>query len=68
MSDKPWTSFAEWPPGIVHNGKGGPPANITEDGHDTEEQAIGVCRALERDGFGGERCHFPVRVWWEGCA
>jgi hypothetical protein len=62
---KAWRSNAEWPCGLIHNGVGGPPANITEDGHDTKEQAEAVCRMLERDGFGGERVHFPIRTWVE---
>ena len=59
---KPWTSCAEWPEGHIVNPER---PNVTTDGHDTKEQAEGVCRLLEREGLGGERCHFPVRTWVE---
>jgi hypothetical protein len=36
------------------------PDNETHDFHDTKKQAEAVCRMLERDGLGGERCHFPL--------
>lgn len=57
-----WQSWAEWPDGLVNNisGEG---KNNTVDCHDTEEQAKAVCSMLERNGFGGERIHFPVKTW-----
>jgi hypothetical protein len=39
--------------------------NISEDTHDTKEQAEAVCRLLERDGFGGNGKFFPIRTWTE---
>lgn len=39
--------------------------NISEDTHDTKEQAEAVCRMLERDGFGGNGQIFPIRTWIE---
>lgn len=60
---KKWSSYAEWPPGVVSTADG---KNITEDGHDTEEQADAVCRMLKRDGFGGQGKHFPLCVWTGG--
>jgi hypothetical protein len=39
--------------------------NVTTDTHDTESQAKAVCKLLEREGFSGERCHFPVKTWVE---
>ncbi len=50
-------SIAVWPDGIVHNPEG---TNITEDFHDTYEQANGVIRRLNREGFGGEGKCFPI--------
>jgi hypothetical protein len=55
-----WASWAEWPPGHII---GAEPPNTTHDYHATKEQAEAVCDMLRRDGLGGERCHFPVRVW-----
>ena len=55
-----WLSFAEWPEGVYSNVYDEP---ISEDTHRTEGAAKAVCRALERDGFGGDRQHFPVRTW-----
>ena len=57
-----WQSWAEWPGALVNNisGEG---KNNTEDRHETEDQAKGVCSLLERNGFGGERIHFPVKTW-----
>lgn len=37
--------------------------NISTDTHDTFEQAIGVCKGLERHGFGGDGKVFPLRTW-----
>lgn len=59
-----WLSCAEWPNGLVNN-VSGEGENITKDRHDTKEQAEAVCSLLEVRGFGGERCHFPVRTWTE---
>jgi hypothetical protein len=56
---KKWKSIAEWDPchGFYNN--------QTWDEHETKEQAEAVCRMLEKDGLGGERCHFPIRTWVE---
>lgn len=45
-------SIASWPP---ESGIG-----ISEDEHDTREQAEAVCRMLARNGLGGQRVHFPI--------
>jgi len=57
-----YRSCAEWPPGHV---VGAERENVTTDTHDTESQAKAVCKLLEREGFSGERCHFPVKTWVE---
>jgi len=57
-----WKSCAEWPDGHV---TGTERKNITTDTHDTKSQAEAVCKLLEREGLGGERCHFPVKTWVE---
>lgn len=54
-----WKSCAEWEP------QHGFPDNTTTDTHDSREAAEAVCRGLQRQGLGGERIHFPVRVWVE---
>lgn len=57
-----WQSWAEWPDGLVNN-TSGEGKNCSVDRHDTREQAQAVCDMLRRNGFGGERCHFPVKTW-----
>lgn len=52
---KKWKSFAKWP----FNG------STTSDGHDTKDQAVAVCRMLEKDGWGGEGEYFPSKTWIE---
>jgi len=49
-----WTSNAEWPDG-----------SVSSDNHSTKEQADGVCKLLMRDGYGGDKKVFPIRVWSE---
>lgn len=60
---KRWASFAKWPPGHIYGCD-----DTTTDKHETREQAEAVCLMLRRDGFGGERCHFPQRTWVEEVA
>jgi hypothetical protein len=60
MTAKKWKSCAQWPPGVITGDN-----DTTEDVHDTEEQAQGVCDNLKRDGFGGLKQNFPVRTWTE---
>ncbi len=58
---KKWKSCAEWDctiPGFHTN-------NVTTDAHDTRKAAEAVCRALERDGLGGDGVFYPVRTWVE---
>ena len=55
-----WKSFAEWDEAVFTNSYG---QNITEDIHPTERAALSVCKRLNREGFGGERQHFPIRTW-----
>ncbi len=57
-------SCAQWPAGLLNFAYEGHD-NTTRDRHTTKEQADGVCRLLRRNGLGGERVHFPVRVWSE---
>lgn len=56
---KKFRSCAEW------EQKHGFYKNITMDTHDTKEQAVGVCKLLEREGLGGENIWFPTRLWVE---
>ena len=51
---KKWKSIALWE--HCH----GFQDDTTTDTHETKEQAESVCRMLEKDGLGGERCHFPI--------
>lgn len=55
-------SCAEWPEEV----RTGDIGNITTDQHESREAARAVCRALERDGFGGDGQHYPLRTWVEG--
>lgn len=56
---KRWLSCAEW------DERHGFQNNITIDKHHTKGEAEAVCRLLEREGLGGERCHFPLKTWVE---
>lgn len=60
-SMKSFKSFAEWPPGTIS----GSSTSISDDSHDTREQAEGVCRRLQCEGFGGNGKIFPIRTWVE---
>ena len=62
MSPESWQSCAEWPESVYTGFDG---THVSKDGHDTEDAAKGVCRLLEREGFGGDREHFPIRTWVE---
>lgn len=53
VSETRWTSNAEWPC----------QSQPTTDEHDTREQALAVCAALERKGMGGDGEIFPLRTW-----
>lgn len=55
-----WQSNALWPKGVCFSMYGD---NISTDVHDTEAAALGVCRMLEIEGFGGSRKHFPILTW-----
>lgn len=57
-----YKSLAQWPAGTVYVGN---TDNITEDFHYSETEAKGVCRALEKTGFGGDGKIFPVKTWTE---
>lgn len=52
-----YQSNALWPTGVCFSMYGD---NISTDKHSTQEAAESVCRALAREGFAGERKHFPV--------
>ena len=55
-----WTSHAQWPLEVYRGMRGD---GISTDTHPSPEAAQAVCDGLLRDGFGGEREHFPLRVW-----
>ena len=55
-----YQSNALWPDGVCSSKYGD---NISTDTHSTLEQSAGVCRALRREGFGGEGKVFPLCVW-----
>ncbi len=62
------TSNALWAKGVCSSMYGD---NISWDAHhvnsisSAKSQASIVCRMLEREGFGGERKHFPLYTWIE---
>ncbi len=60
---KRYISKALWPEDSGIKDKYGRPES--KDSHDTEAQAKAVCRALGRDGFGGEGKVFPIKTWVE---
>ena len=55
-----YQSNAQWPLDVYRGMDG---TGISTDTHETHYGALAVCTALRRDGFGGERKHFPIRVW-----
>lgn len=59
LKGKRWRSCARWPEGTVCG------TDKTTDVHDTKEQAMGVCRLLKQNGFGGNGGVFPIRTWVE---
>jgi hypothetical protein len=56
-----YKSKAQWP-AIVASAHG---HSISEDTHDTYEQARAVCDMLERDGLGADKKIFPLSTWVE---
>jgi len=57
---KKYKSHAVWPV------EAKVPDNHSKDGHDTYEAAYAVCKALRKQGFGGEGKIFPTGTWVEG--
>lgn len=55
---KPWKSVAYWPDSIKCSNE----HNTSEDFHDTESQARGVCKLLRMHGYGGEGRVFPIKT------
>jgi hypothetical protein len=55
-----WISHAQWPLSVYRGMDG---TGISTDTHDSEEGARAVCDGLRREGFGGQRRHFPIRTW-----
>jgi len=51
-----WRSVVLWPDEVCL----GRTPNESEDTHWSREAAEAVCRAIERDGLGGERKIFPI--------
>lgn len=58
---KLYKSFAQWPEGTLSYQED----QITDDTHGSKEEAESVCDRLRRNGFGGNRQIFPIRVWVE---
>ena len=55
-----YRSNAQWPLDVY---KGMFGDGISSDDHQTAEMAQSVCKGLEKDGFGGEGKHFPIKTW-----
>lgn len=53
-----FVSHARWPLDVYRVDGG-----VSTDTHRTREEAQHVCDALKRDGFGGQRQHFPIETW-----
>jgi len=53
-------SNAEWPSNVYTDMYG---EHVSADIHGTKEQAEEACILLQKEGFGGMREHFPIRVW-----
>ncbi len=51
-------SIAIWPKGTM----GGYNNDVSEDNHDTREQAQAICDKLHCEGFGGAGRVFPIRT------
>lgn len=51
-------SFAQWPAGTC-------PGDISFDSHESKKHAEGVCRRLNKEGFGGQGKVFPIKTWTE---
>ncbi len=56
----PYKSCAQWPEGTI-----GTDGDLSEDTHDSREQADGVCHYLRYHGFGGNGKVFPLAAWSE---
>jgi hypothetical protein len=61
MTMQKWISHAQWPLHVYSGDVFG--TGISTDTHDSESEAVAVCRGLERDGFGGQRKEFPIATW-----
>lgn len=57
-----YLSFAEWPEGTCRNRFGLP---ISQDTHESKEEAECVCRLLWSKGYAGQGETFPIRTWTE---
>lgn len=55
-----YTSNAQWSWGVYRGMDG---SGITSDTHETRKEAEHICRALEREGFGGDPSKRPLRTW-----
>jgi len=56
--NKKYQSRCQWPSGTL-----GTDGDISTDDHYSREEAEGVCTLLKKEGFGGMRRVFPIRVW-----
>ena len=55
-----YKSLAFWPKGVCRNQYGN---NVSEDTHPSMLHVRGIMRGLTVDGFGGQKKHFPLRVY-----
>lgn len=54
------SSCAQWPVGTAPHSN-----DVTKDENGSWELANGIAQRLRREGFGGDRQVFPLRVWVE---
>ena len=55
-----WISKVQWDLNCYRGQYGD---GVSTDKHPTRESAEAVCRSLEREGFGCEGEHYPIRTW-----
>lgn len=55
-----WVSNARWSL-EVYRGMDG--SGVSTDTHRSQDEALAVCNALCRQGFGGQRKDFPLETW-----
>lgn len=55
-----WQSNAMWASNVYRGMDG---KCVSTDTHLTQEEALAVCNALNREGFGGLGKDFPIETW-----